>query len=102
MQQLGQQSPGAYDTSYAQEPQPTDMQTLLQRASEVEIRLNSIYISLADMIGRLYGEGQGVQSELKPAPRSAGLVSEMSENLSRIEMATARIDEAVKRLAMFA
>jgi hypothetical protein len=82
-------------------PQPTDMQTHVQRAQEVAVRLIGIRDSLTGLIGRLYGEGQ-TASEGKTGPRAAGLSSEMTGALSDIEGISDQIFQAASRLSSFA
>lgn len=82
-------------------PQPTDMQTHVQRANEVAARLNGTCEGLIALIGRLYGEGQ-IAKEGHPTPRPAGLCAELTSALSDIEDAAARLAAQASRLEQLA
>jgi hypothetical protein len=97
--QAQSQAPGA--TLPPPQPQPTDMQTYVQRTHEAMKRLHAIHDSLLGVVGRLYGEGQAV-ADGKIGPRAAGLSSELTEALSGIESIAEQIDHAVTRLSLFA
>ena len=83
------------------EPQPTDMQTHVQRAHEVTNRLEHIHTSLTDLLSRLYGSGEA--TALKAVePQAAGLTHEMTGALSDIEAVAERLFHATSRLGSFA
>lgn len=94
---LSKWAPGSPSPS----PQPTDMQTHVQRTQEVNTRLTIAHAELMGLIGRLWGEG-GLAPEAKSLPRAAGLCSEMTESLSSIEVVVERLEAAARRLTQFA
>lgn len=95
--QLGAQA-GAYPSA---PPQPTDMQTHIQRTRAVNDRLSETCAFLLSLVGRLYGEG-AVGKEDHPAPRPAGLSSELTEALSGTEQLATQLKSLADRLGQFA
>lgn len=92
----------AYNSQTVAPPQPTDMQTHVQRAQEAAKRLCGIHDNLMSLVGRLYGEGGPGTIDGKAGPRVAGLSSEMTDALSGIDGMADQIDHLVKRLCSFA
>lgn len=95
------QPAGAQGISPVPAPQPTDMQTHVQRAQEVGGRFNVVADQLTALIGRLYGEGS-VAKEGAPTPRPAGLSSELTSAISTLEALADRLGAAADRLEQLA
>lgn len=97
-QQFQYQAPSSYAPP---QTSPTDMQTHVQRAQEVNALLNRVHMSAIELIGRLYGEGVTATGDQNTKPRAAGLSSEMTEALSSIENVAERLEQVVTRLSQF-
>ena len=83
------------------EPQPTDMQTHVQRAREVTNKLEHIHTSLTDLLSRLYGSEEA--TALKAVEQqAAGLTHEMTGALSDIEAISDKLFQTASRLSSFA
>ncbi len=82
-------------------PSPSDLKAHVNRAQEINARLQSIYVSLDNILGRIYGENVGSLA-CEAVPQPFGLSSEMAEALANIDGMATRLDSAVVRLSQFA
>lgn len=88
--------------SNASEPMPTAMQTHVQRAQEVNMRLNATAADLTNLLIRIYGEANSEKPECQTDPLPAGLSSAMTCALSSIEATADLLFQAAVRLSQFA